>query len=250
MIFMPTISDIQFNNKKNEVQELLIKKSVIPTKVSVYNILSDYYDRNDLGKPEFKPLIIEKNSVSNPKKWNESFKGLDNDLNNLFKCLVEQNNKIVSNNETYLYENDKLNYNLKLLRLSVDNLVDTLNAKGNLYTSHQTFNDFYSTELIGDIKRNIPETTSYIDLVQKKVVNDKKTSAKDKINISNSKINILLNNNIINEKSIGNIKNILNDYTNEVYYVDYETNNNEKNFDIEINLTLHSLKEIDRKSVV
>lgn len=241
---MPTISDIQYYKKKKEIQESLIKKSIIPTKTSVSNLLKDYYERNELGKPEFKPLIIEKDSVSNPKEWNKNFKCLGDDLENVFDCLVAQNNKVISNYETYTYESDMLSNNIKKLKLSVDNLIDTLNAKGNLYTNHQTFNDFYSTDFIGDLNRNIPCTDSFIDLIQKKVINNKKSSAKDKINLSASKIKVSTNNNILNQKIIGKFENILNDYTNEVCYADYETTLNVKDIDIEIHITLHSLKEM------
>lgn len=241
---MPTIEDKQLNKKKEEVTNSLIKKSIIPTKTTISNILKDFFERKKLGEPDFKPLEIEKDSVSNPKTWNKSFKDLDNDLHILFEALVEQNNKILSNYEMYMYENDKLHANIVKLNLSIQNLKDTLNAKGNLYTNHQTFEDFYSTEFEGNIPKNIPKTDAYVDLVQRKVVNNKKTTSKDKINISKAKIKIDKDHNILSEKVIGDIGFLLNDYTNEVYHVNYLTSPNIKSIKLTLTLTLHSIKEM------
>lgn len=241
---MPTIKDMQLKKKKEEVTNSLIKKSIIPTKTTISNILKDFFERKKLGEPDFKPIEIEKDSTSNPKVWNKSFKDLDNDLNILFDALVDQNNKILSNYEMYMYENDKLHANIVKLNLSIQNLKDTLNAKGNLYTNHQTFENFYSTEFNEIEYRNIPTTDSYIDLAQRKVINNKKTTSKDKVNISKAKIKIDKDHNVLSEKSIGDIGFLLNDYTNEVYHVNYLTSPNVKTINLNLNVTLQSIKEM------
>lgn len=241
---MSTINNIQIENKKKEITDNLIKNSIIPTKTTVSDMLKDHFERNSLGVPSFKPMVIEKDSISNPRKWNENFLGLKNDLDDLFECLVRQNNMILANNETYLYENDKLHNNIIKLNLAIANLEDTLNAKGNLYTNLQTFEDFYSTDFIGNLDRNIPKTDAFVDLVQKKVVNDKKTSSKDKININNALIKMENDPNILSETVVGDIKSMLNDYSNDVCYANYLTANNVKDISFTLNLTLHTIKEM------
>lgn len=237
------ISNLQINEKRENYIDDLLKKSIIPTSLIVSKYVNNELKNENLGIPQFKPFDIGKFEVSNKKKWNKNFKNLGVDLALLYKSFNLLNNDVLACEELYLSEKEKLDNKLDVLNIEIDNIRRNLKSTNDLYSYVQIFNNFYTCELDGDSERNIPTTTSFVDLVQRNVRNEKISSVEAKVNILNSKISID-SNNISPSNEIGKLENILNDISNDFYFVEYNTLTKDNLFEIKLKLALPYAKKM------
>lgn len=237
------ISNLQVENKKEEYINYLLKKSVTPTKLLVSKYIKNEFENETLGTPKFKPFDIKYRETSNSAVWNKNIKNLSLDLNILYQSINIISNDLLSCEELYLNEKEKLINKILEIQLMIDNLNDNIKSPNNLYSYVQTFNDFYSCDLKGNLERNIPKTTSFIDLIHKNVKNKKEFTINNKINISNA--NISMSSNISPSNKIGELESVLNDTINDFYFVEYSRSNDASSFTVTITVNIPIAKNMN-----
>ena len=241
-----SISKIQYNTKKEEFKQELLKKGIEPNNYELNNLLSEFFDNKTLGMPYYAPIKQEIYEVSNKEAYNHTFKALEQDMQTIYNANIEANNKAVAIQEYYDTEKTKVINAIQKLSLKVQNINEIMNSSvaGGQYI--QVFDDLYDIEYYGNSDRNIPYTTAFVDLLQKKVYTEKSNTKINKINISNADIEIIGNNNNNGKQTTtGELKNILSDTIDSVYTLIYKQNDNEeKTLSIVINLKSSSVSSL------
>lgn len=231
-----SISNIQYNTKRDEFKQQLLKKGIEPNNFELNNLLIEFFDNKTLGMPYYSPILQEAYEASNKEAYNNTFKSLEEDLNTIYNANIETNNKSVAIQEYYNSEQTKAVNSIQKLSLRLKNIKDIMNTyiSGKQYV--EVFNDLYGIEFYGNSERNIPYTTSFIDLLQKKVYTDKSNSKVNKINIQHAYVEISTTS-CENKIIKGSIANILNDTLDSTYsLVCRSVNNKDKTCSITLNL--------------
>ena len=232
-----SISKIQYNTKKEEFKQELLKKGIEPNNYELNNLLSEFFDNRTLGMPYYTPIKQEPYETSNREAYNHTFKALEQDMQTIYSANIKANNKAVAIQEYYDTEKTKVMNSIQKLSLRVKNINDIMNSSitGKQYV--QTFDDLYDVEYYGNSERNIPYTTAFIDLLQKKMYTEKSNTKINKINISNADINISGLDTFNKRTSEGELKNILTDTIDSVYTLVCKSNENkEKKISVVVNL--------------
>ena len=235
------ISELQIENSKNDYIKYLLNNSIVPTNHIVSKYLNNMLESGLVGSPQFKPFAIKKNQVSDKDEWNKNFKNLESDLNILYQSIKGINNQLMNCEELYLAEKESIFEKIKYIKLLISNINYSMSVSNNIYTHAQTINSFYDCELKGDYSRNIPQTTSCIDLIAKNVKNNKELSYNSKVNIANSIIDFD-SKSITPSTELGTIDSIKNDQLNEFYYVEYSNSSDTKDFISFLDITLRTPK--------
>ena len=186
-----SISSIQKKRKTKEFSSALLKKGIEPNNFELNKMLTEYFDNHTIGMPYYAPKKQNPYEPSSKKDYNHNFLGIKEDLDVIYEANIEANNKAVAMQEYYDLEKIKVTNALNKLNLRVKNLSEAIKTSSYVKQYSQVFEDMYDIELYGDKKRNIPYTTSFIDLLQKKVYTDKTNSNVNKISLDNASINIL-----------------------------------------------------------
>lgn len=239
-----SISKIQYNAKKEEFKQELLKKGIEPNNYELNNLLSEFFDNKTLGMPYYVPIKQEPYETSNKEAYNYTFEALGKDMQTIYDANIEANNKAVAIQEYYDTEKTKVMNAIQKLSLRVQNINEIMNSSiaGKQYV--QVFDDLYDIEYYGNSERNIPYTTAFVDLLQKKVYTEKSNTKINKINISNSNIEITGLDKFKSKTTTGNLSSILTDTIDSVYTVVGKTNNN-KEITISILIDLKSLMDIN-----
>lgn len=230
------ISKMQYTLKEKETIQNLLKIGIEPNTFEVSNRVGEYFDMKIPGLPYYSPISIKPHETSNPKEWNEMFKNLNTDLDIVYKTNVDQNNRIMTMEEYYLSEKEKVSSKLDKLQLRLTNLQDTIQSGKASHNFCQTFDSFYNIEFDGNPNRNIPYTTSFVDLLQKKVYSDKLSKARDKKDITKSVINITPISPFLDFQDSGDITSIFKDTINEFYIYSVRSKVNSE-LNVRINVT-------------
>ena len=212
-----SISSIQKKRKTNEFTQQLLKKGIEPNNYELNRLLTEYFDNHILGMPCYKPIKQKPYEESNKKDYNHNFKTLKEDLETIYEANIEANNKAVAMQEYYDLEKNKVRNALTKLALRVENISEALKTTHNVKQYVQVFDDLYGVEYYGDAKRNIPYTTSFVDLLQKKVYTDKTNIKINKISMNNSYITITGLTSFDSYKIQGKLSKVLNDTSNDIY---------------------------------
>ena len=239
-----SISKIQYNTKKEEFKQGLLKKGIEPNNYELNNLLSEFFDNKTLGMPYYAPIKQEAYEASNKEAYNYTFEALGQDMKTIYDANIEANNKAVAIQEYYDTEKTRVMNAIQKLSLRVQNINEIMNSSiaGKQYV--QVFDDLYDVEYYGDSERNIPYTTAFVDLLQKKLYTEKSNSKINKINISNADINIT-GLDIFNSRTTeGEVTNILSDTIDSVYVLSCKS---EENTDktISVLIDLKSLMDIN-----
>ena len=239
-----SISKIQYNAKKEEFKQELLKKGIEPNNYELNNLLSEFFDNKTLGMPYYVPIKQEPYETSNKEAYNYTFEALGKDMQTIYDANIEANNKAVAIQEYYDTEKTKVMNAIQKLSLRVQNINEIMNSSiaGKQYV--QVFDDLYDIEYYGNSKRNIPYTTAFVDLLQKKVYTEKSNTKINKINISNSNIEITGLDKFKSKTTTGNLSSILTDTIDSVYTIVGKANNN-KEMTISILIDLKSLMDIN-----
>ena len=239
-----SISKIQYNTKKEEFKQELLKKGIEPNNYELNNLLSEFFDNKTLGMPYYAPIKQEPYETSNREAYNYTFKALGQDMQTIYDANIEANNKAVAIQEYYDTEKTKVMNAIQKLSLRVQNINEIMNSSiaGKQYV--QVFDDLYDVEYYGDSERNIPYTTAFIDLLQKKMYTEKSNTKINKINISNSDIKITGIDKFKKRTTEGELSNILTDTIDSVYTVVCKSDKNQE-MEISIIIDLKSLMDIN-----
>lgn len=212
-----SISSIQKKRKTKQFQTELLRKGVEPNNYELNRMLTEYFDNHTLGMPYYSPIKQRPYEESNKADYNHNFETFKEDIETAYKANIEANNKAVAMQEYYDLEKNKVRNALTKLQLRVKNISEAIKTTSRTKQYVEVFDDLYNTEFYGNAKRNIPYTTAFIDLLQKKVYTDKACSKVNKISLSNATIEI----EGLRDFSLCNIQGqkekILTDTVNEIY---------------------------------
>ena len=149
-------------------------------------------------------------------------------MQTIYDANIEANNKAVAIQEYYDTEKTRVMNAIQKLSLRVQNINEIMNSSiaGKQYV--QVFDDLYDVEYYGDSERNIPYTTAFIDLLQKKMYTEKSNTKINKINISNSDIKITGIDKFKKRTTEGELSNILTDTIDSVYTVVCKSDKNQE----------------------
>ena len=220
-----SISTIQINDKKNEIIEELTQMGVEPNNYEVNKRLTEYFDKHTFGMPVYSPIEQIAYEESSKDDYNHNFFTFNEDINTLFKADTELNNKVVAIQEYYDREKNKIINSLANLYLKVQNLEDALKNTSRVQQYTESFDDMYNIEFYGNADRNIPVTTAFVDLLQKKIYTDKTKAQLNRISIPNAKITIDGLHNFNHVDQNGSIKNVLSDIISENCILSCKSNN-------------------------
>ena len=215
---MKSINKIQFEIIKEKVIKYLITNGIEPTSFTVNSMINDILTRKNLGAPAFKHFNLS-DTISNSKEWEESFKNLEEDMNVLYKSNVVNNEEILNKEKEYEKIKNQVYNAITELNYNINSIEYSLNTAKNINKNLFVLKDFRQIELDGIQNRNIPQTTSFIDLLQKNITNDKSDNNFDRIDISKA----LIQTKMLTHTSYvidNNIENVVNDFINDRYLLE------------------------------
>lgn len=242
-----SISSIQKKRKTEEFTQELLKKGIEPNNYELNRMLTEYFDNHVLGMPYYRPIKQKPYEESSKKDYNHNFMTLQEDLETIYQANIEANNKAVAMQEYYDLEKNKVRNALTKLSLRVENISEALKTTSHVKQYVQVFDDLYGVEFYGNAKRNIPYTTAFVDLLQKKLYTDKTNAKVNKISMNNATISINGLTLFDSYTTQGELGKVLNDTISDLYIISANSSdNNEKK--IEILVDLGSLLEFNTVS--
>lgn len=240
-----SISTIQYAEKKKEFIQELLKKGVRPDNYELTCILSDFFSNKIQGMPYYSPAKQNEYEASDREAYNHNFKTLEQDLKIMYKADAEANNRSVAIQQYYDTEKIKTVNSILKLAMRIKNIKETMDSSfaGQQYS--EVFDDLYDIDYSGSPERNIPATTSFVDLLHKKVYTDKSVSNVRKLNISESKIQMDSDK---RAETKGNLSDILTDTIDSFYVVNmYKSTDAEHELNITVKFPV--LMDINAVSV-
>lgn len=232
-----SISQIQYKCKKEEFAMILARKGIEPNNYELNKMMTEYFDNHPLGMPYYAPKKQHPYEESSKEDYNHNFRTFNEDIETIYQANIEANNKAVAMQEYYDLEKNKVRNALSRLQLRVENIKNAMNSTVRVKEYVQVFDDMYDIEFYGDKKRNIPYTTSFIDLLQKKAYTETSHSQRNRLSLENATINV---GDIVGlEKCVtkGTPQYIINDTMNAMYLLyGISGDTNEKTVEILIDL--------------
>lgn len=235
-----SISSIQRKRKTEEFTQQLLKKGIEPNNFELNRLLTEYFDNHIMGMPYYSPTKQTPYEESNKDDYNHNFKTLQEDLETIYQANIEANNKAVAMQEYYDLEKNKVRNALTKLALRVENISEALKSTSKVKQYVQVFDDLYGVEFYGDARRNIPYTTSFVDLLQKKLYTDKTSAKVNKISMNNATISINGLTSFDGYETDGELSNVLTDTLDDLFILSAKSSDIDEKI-IEINIDLGSL---------
>lgn len=212
-----SINSIQRQRKTKEYYESLLRKGIEPNNYEMNKLLTEHFDVNTPGMPEYSPVLQKPYEESSKEDYNHNFMGINEDLKTIYEADIEANNKAVSIQQGFDTEKSKISSMISKLQLRIDSLNESMKNSVNGEHYSQVFDDYYDIEFYGNAERNIPYTTSFIDLLQKKAYIEKTNIKSNKLIINDAKISLKGKLLFDKVKEEGDIKKILTDTYNDMY---------------------------------
>lgn len=232
-----SISKIQRDRKIKEFSEDLVKKGVEPNNYELNDLLKRHFAGHTMGMPYYSPIKQEAYEESSKDNFNHNFETFKEDVETIYDANIETNNKAVSIQEYYDTEKSKVFHSIDKVNLRINCLEESLKSNKKVQEYIEVFDSLYNIELYGNKDRNIPYTTSFIDLLQKKAVTEKQNSQVNKLSIIDSDINLTGMDTFEGYESQGDLNKILNDTINDVFiFVGKTSENNEKTISLVLDL--------------
>ena len=208
------VNNTQTNYVKNKAINNLVKAGVEPTVFEVSSAIDDYFLNYKIGRPSYKPLQVEAHTVSDKAKWNKSVSELGTDIEIMMESVNALNDNVIAMEDTIDYKKTIVESKLKNLNLRVDSLKSSLSSDEVYLGRCFTFYNFYGTEFYGDKAINLPYTTSYIDLLYKRVTSPKTTLVDGKYDLSGAEVHLTSGKNADIYSVNGDLSNMVNDLMN------------------------------------
>lgn len=228
-----SISTIQRKRKIEEFSMGLIQEGVEPNNYELNKMLSEYFDNHVLGMPYYAPKKQIPYEESSKDDYNHNFTTFEEDIKTIYAANIETNNRAVSLQEYYDTEKDKINNSIDKLTQRVDNLIDALRGSVKVQEYVEAFDDLYKIEFYGNKKRNIPATTAFIDLLQKKVHTEKSNAQVNRLSLENAVVKLEGLYKFNGFETSGDLQKILSDSVTDLYIIAGRSeDNSEKTVDI------------------
>ena len=212
-----SISSIQYQRKRQEFIQLLLKQGIEPNNFELNRLLTEYFDNHTMGMPYYAPIKQTPYDVSSKKDYNHNFRTFQEDIETIYQANIEANNRAVAMQEYYDLEKNKVKNALAKLALRVENISEALKSTAHVQQYVEVFDDLYGVEFYGNTKRNIPYTTSFVDLLQKKVYTERTNAKVNKLSMANATIEIDGLIHFTDCTSKGSLPKVLNDTLDEVF---------------------------------
>lgn len=223
--------------KKEEYITQLVQKGIEPNNFELNKLLTEYFDNHILGMPYYSPIKQIPYEESSKKDYNHNFETLNEDINTIYEANIEVNNKAVAIQEYYDTEKSKVFHAIDKIVLRTNTLQESLKSNKKIQEYIEVFDSLYNLEMYGNESRNIPYTTSFVDLLQKRIYTEKVNSQVNKMLINNGSVVLNGVNNFESYTEDGNIQNILNDTINDIYiFTGQSFVNTDKKVDIYVDL--------------
>lgn len=232
-----SISSIQRKRKTEEFIQQLLKKGIEPNNYELNKLLTEHFDKHILGMPYYSPIKQKPYEESDKLGYNHNFSTFDEDIKTIYEANIEANNKAVAMQEYYDLEKNKVRNAITKLSLRVENITEALKLTSRVKQYVQVFDDMYAIEFYGNQKRNIPYTTSFVDLLQKKLYTDKANNKVNKIAMTKASITIKGLNSFESYQTQGSLEKILTDTVSDLYILSGKSTNDKKKtitFDIDL----------------
>lgn len=218
-----SISTIQKKIKQDQFVEILAKKGIEPNNYELNTMLTEYFDNKVIGMPVYAPIAQVPYEQSSKDDYNHNFKGIEEDLNVLFKADTEANNKAVAIQEYYDREKSKVFNAIAALALKIENIEQALKSASHVKQYCESFQDMYGIEFYENENRNIPATTSFVDLLQKCVYTDKTKAQVNRLSIPDATIKVVSSELFENITYSSDVSNILSDIVTDVCLITYKS---------------------------
>lgn len=212
-----SISKIQRERKIKEFSEELVKKGIEPNNYEINNMLREYFDNHIIGMPYYAPIKQTPYEQSSKDDYNHNFETFREDIETAYQADIEANNKAVSIQEYYDTEKSLVLHAIDKIVLRANNLQESLKTNKKIQEYVEVFDNLYGLEMYGNEERNLPYTTSFIDLLQKKVYTEKTNSQINRLSIENGSVTLGSLHSFSSYNSQGDINNILNDTFSDVF---------------------------------
>lgn len=232
-----SISKIQRERKIKEFTKELVEQGVEPNNFELNNRLRAYFDNHVIGMPYYSPIKQIPYEVSSKDDYNHNFLTFKEDIETAYDANIEANNKAVSIQEYYDTEKSKVFHAIDKIVLRANTLEESIKTGKRIQEYVEVFDSLYNLELYGNEKRNIPYTTSFIDLLQKRVYTEKSNSQINKLLLSNAKVAISDLTQFSGYQQQGSLNNILRDTFSDVFVFSGQSyDNTEKTLTLVVDL--------------
>lgn len=232
------ISQLQWNEKKEAFMQALLKQGIVPTSYELTQRLNDYFMTQAPGLPMYRPVHQTYHGISNPVHHNEMYKWIEQDLKTLYRANTQNNDKLLEVQELYTLENDRLQQRLFSLQKRLTGLQKALEVERMSGHFIETFKNFNHIELDGNVDRNIPNTSCFVDLLHHQAELERFLQSSRKLNLSNGELSISdLNRTDGDIQLTGQLNHLLKDSVNEVCSFVFQ-NNELKKQQVKLILTL------------
>ncbi len=183
-----TISDTQRDmvRKKRLTEEL--QRGNYPSVELIEGLVEEAFKERPAGIPRFTYIAMNKGQASSSSDYNSLFEGIKDDLDISFEEIKRLNNRLMSLFSYYESSRIRIHRMLDELEMKTNALEERIAAKENKEVIGDTFNHFLFTDFKGDSSRNIPKTTSFINLLQNEVEMKHQKNGTTKIDLSKAKI--------------------------------------------------------------
>ena len=232
-----SISSIQYQRKRQEFIQMLLKQGIEPNNFELNRLLAEYFDNHAMGMPYYSPISQKPYEASSKDDYNHNFQTFQEDIETVYQANIEANNRAVAMQEYYDLEKNRVKNALSKLALRVKNISEALKSTSNIQQHVEVFDDLYGVEFYGDPQRNIPYTTSFVDLLHKKVYTDKTSAKVNKLSMTNASIRISGLTGFTSYTASGSPQQILNDTFDSMHsIVAYSGTDDEKVIVLDVDL--------------
>lgn len=242
-----SISSIQKRRKTKEFQQQLLQQGIEPNNYELNRMLTEYFDTHTPGMPCYSPILQKPYEESSKADYNHNFETFKEDIETIYEANIETNNKAVAMQQYYDLEKNKVRNAIAKLQLRVENISEALKSSSHVKQYVQVFDDMYDIEFYGNTRRNIPYTTAFVDLLQKKVYTEKTTAKVNKISMANATIELQGLTGFKTTTAKGNKNTILSDTLNEIYVLSCVSSNSDPK-SLEIIVDIGSVVEFNMVS--
>ena len=210
-----SLKELQQKMLINSAKKHFIKQGKPPTSKEVADYINEKLKDTIPGLPLFKAIYGEKYEVASKNDFNSMIQTIHEDLTNLYNADNHVNNEILS--LFNLYENEKRNCinALSVLQKNLDSAIYMMENKDVKFAISDVFDTFEHIDFVGNEDKNIPETTSFINLLSKYAASDIKFS--NIIDITSADINFTIENKPISNVRLSAIENCINNNVAETW---------------------------------
>ena len=240
-----SIRDIQINRALDRITKKKLENGVVPEDHTLSYLLNEYFRDNIPGTPtmEYREVDMPIASREKPKisseDYNNMLNEIDEDLQVLYKSIMEKNERLVDNFIYYENERSKLLNELTEYSSYINNIIKMAQGSNKYYDIHtENFTNFSTI--------NMDKTNTLVDLNNSIVTLSPELNRSDKIPIMNAEISIIdvSPQEYVDRDKLTDINNCINDFVNESWIEKLHISNVEEVKNVSITLQLDFDKPI------